>query len=158
MLLEPHPVIVEPVADAPRLKVQLLTEEIHGCGAGVRLQGEGDVQRFLLLVTKENPLLFGGSGAVDLVGVHVGGVGRGGPVRARVHASFSLRQVIVFSLVLQGLQFLNVVRVVQPELHPDEGFTALDAEHVPRLRLGQELADGSLRQAQDGFTEELEKE
>ena len=76
VLLEPHPVIVEPVADAPRLQVQLLTQEVHGCGAWVRLQCEGDVQRFLLLVTKEDALLFGGSGAVDRVGVHVRGVGR----------------------------------------------------------------------------------
>jgi hypothetical protein len=56
------------------------------------------------------------------------------------------------------LQFFDVVRVVEPELHSDKGFPALDAEHVPRLGLGQEFADRSLRETQHGFTKELEKE
>lgn len=48
------------------------------------------------------------------------------------------------SLILQGLQTVDVVGVVEPELHSDEGFTALDAQHVPGFGFGEKFADGAL--------------
>lgn len=147
VLLQPHPVIVKPVADASGFKVQLLAEEVHSSCTRVGLQGEGNIKCFLLLITEEDALLLGRSWAVHLIGVHVGGVSRGGSVRARVHTPFSLAQVVVLPLSLEGLQLLDVVGIVEPQLHPDERLAALDAEHVPRLWLREQFAHGALRQS-----------
>lgn len=61
------------------------------------------------------------------------------------------------TLLLHALhihEFLHVVRVPEPDLHPDEGLPALQAELVPGLGPGQQVGHGALRQAQDGFTEQ----
>lgn len=48
------------------------------------------------------------------------------------------------SLVFERLEAVDVVCVVQPQLHSDERLTAFDAEHVPGFGFGQEFADGAL--------------
>jgi hypothetical protein len=45
---------------------------------------------------------------------------------------------------LDGGELVHVGGVVEPHLHPDEGLPTLDAQHVPRLRLGQQLGDRAL--------------
>lgn len=60
-------------------------------------------------------------------------------------------------LRLDGLQLLDVAGVVEPQLHADERFAALDAQHVPRLRLRQQFAHGALRQTQHGLAEQLQQ-
>ena len=46
-------------------------------------------------------------------------------------------------------QSVNVVRVVEPEVHLDEGFASLEAKHVPRLGLGEQLGDDALGELED---------
>lgn len=85
-------------------------------------------------------------------GVVTAGVGAvvlsSGPGRTSPFARFT-------ALVLEHLQPFDVVGVAEPELHPDERFSALDAEHVPRFRLRQELRDRTLRETENGFAEDL---
>lgn len=61
------------------------------------------------------------------------------------------------SLILDDLQLLHIVRIIEPELHTDERLPALDAQHVPRFRLGEELTDGALRQTQHSLTKDLQR-
>ena len=44
-------------------------------------------------------------------------------------------------ITLHVEKFINVVGIVEPELHPDERFPALDGEHVPWLGLGEKFTD-----------------
>jgi len=45
--------------------------------------------------------------------------------------------------------------IVEPHVHSQIGLAAFDAQRVPRLRLGQELAHGALRQVEHCFAEQL---
>lgn len=91
-------------------------------------------------------------GVIKFGGVVTAGVGAvvlsSGPGRTSPFARFT-------ALVLEHLQPFDVVGVAEPELHPDERFSALDAEHVPRFRLRQELRDRTLRETENGFAEDL---
>ena len=60
-----------------------------------------------------------------------------------------------FELVLVPAQSVDVVRVVEPEVHLDERFASLQRQHVPGLGLGEQLADAALRQAEDRLAEQL---
>ena len=150
------PVVVEPVRDALHLQAQLGGEVLHGGGAGVGVQEEGDVERLPLLLGDVGPGLLGGhaGGVRGRVTEVVQRVERRAPVRTAVQPVPSLAGLSVLALGIE--QLLYVGRVVQPELHPDEGLPPLDAEHVPRLWLRQKLGDGALRQTQDELPEKLQ--
>ena len=79
-------------------------------------------------------------------------------------------------VALHTQQLLYVARVVQPQLHPeirvmmmmmmimmivmtppDEGFPPLDAEHVPRLGLAEQLGHGALAQPEHELSEQLQQ-
>ena len=130
---------MEPVGDALRLQAQLGGEVLHGGGAGVRVQEEGDVESLSLVLGDGGAGLLGGgaAGVGGGVAVVVHHVKRGAPVRAAVQAVPPLVGLPV--LVLGRQQLLDVVGVAQPELHPDEGLPPLDAEHVPGLGLAEQL-------------------
>ena len=85
-----------------------------------------------------------------------GSVGIGCGIAGRESAGVAAPFAGLPSFRLQALDVLDIARIAQPELHADERFTALDAEHVPRFRLGQQFRNGSLRQAQHGFAENLQ--
>ena len=167
--------VVEPVGDALHLQPQLGGEVLHGGGAGVGVQEEGDVESLSLLL---------GDGGPGLLSSHRASVGGGvavvvqsvqgrTTVRAAVQPVPSLAGVPVLALGAQ--QLLNVGRVVEPELHPghtdsqslssdscwhclpDERFPALDTEHVPGLGLTQQLRYGALAQSQHALSEQLER-
>lgn len=56
--------------------------------------------------------------------------------------------------LLHGPQLVDVVGVVEPQLHADEGLAALQAQLVPGFGSGQQVGNGALRQAQDGLAKE----
>ena len=147
--------VVEPVGDALHLQTQLGGEVLHGGGAGVGVQEEGDVERLPLLLGDGGPGLLGGHrGSVrGRVAVVVQRVQGRAPVRAAVQAVSSLAGLSVLALSVQ--QLLNVGRVVEPELHPDEGLPALDTEHVPGLGLAEQLRHRALAQSQHVLSEQL---
>ena len=58
--------VVEPVVDAPDLDAELLGEVLHGLGAGVGVQEEGDVERLPLLLGDRHPRLLGGAALARL--------------------------------------------------------------------------------------------
>ena len=60
--------VVEPVGDAPCLYAELLGEVLHGLGAGVRVQEEGDVESLPLLLGDRDPRLLGGAAQARLRG------------------------------------------------------------------------------------------
>lgn len=51
-------------------------------------------------------------------------------------------------------EFLHAVRVLEPELHPDEGLSPLQAQLVPGFGPRQQVRDGTLSQTQDGLPEQ----
>lgn len=51
-------------------------------------------------------------------------------------------------------EFLHTVRVLEPELHPDEGLSPLQAQLVPGFGPRQQVRDGTLSQTQDGLPEQ----
>ena len=115
------PVVMEPVGDALHLQPQLWGEVLDSGGTGVGVQEEGDVESL--------PLVFGDGGAGLLVSgaaslrgrvaVIVHHVQGGAAVRAAVQAVSPLARLPVLTLGAQ--QLLDVVWVIQPELHPVEG-------------------------------------
>lgn len=63
LLLQPHPVVVEPVGDGSGGEPELAGQELDGCHIWVRVQVEGKPERFLLLFAEEYSLLLGGRGS-----------------------------------------------------------------------------------------------
>ena len=63
-------------------------------------------------------------------------------------------QLVRGDLVLAGHQPVHSRLVLQEDLHPDEGFSALLSEHVPGLGSGQQVRHGALGQTQHGLPEE----
>jgi hypothetical protein len=159
LLLQPHAVVVEPVGDGAARQAQLGRQELDGGHVGVGVERERQPQRLLLLLREEHALLLGGAGARRVGMVELGRVVRGGvgAVVVRSGAGRPPPLVRLPALVLQRLQAVDVVRVVQPQLHPDEGLPALDAQHVPRLRLRQKLAHRALGQPQHGLPKNLQQ-
>lgn len=51
-------------------------------------------------------------------------------------------------------EFLHAVRILQPQLHPDEGLAPLQAQLVPGFGPRQQVRDGTLSQTQDGLPEQ----
>ena len=81
-LLQSHAVVVEPVADASVLQVQLLAEVVHDTAAGVRVEGKSDLESLLLLIREEDSLLLGRASRAVGATIEVAGVNRRGSVRA----------------------------------------------------------------------------
>jgi hypothetical protein len=52
--------------------------------------------------------------------------------------------ICLSSLILEGLQSIYIMCITQPQLHADEWFTSLDAQHVPWFWFGQQLAHRTL--------------
>ena len=60
-----------------------------------------------------------------------------------------------FEFALEDSEPIYVVWVVQPEVHLNERLASLEAKHVPRLGLGEQLGDGTLGELQDRLTKQL---
>ena len=60
--------VVEPVVDGPGLEAELHGEVLHGLGAGVGVQEEGDVESLPLLLAQRHPRLLSGAGQAGLGG------------------------------------------------------------------------------------------
>ena len=56
------------------------------------------------------------------------------------------REEGTFEFTLEDSESVDVVRIVQPHMHLDERFPALQAQHMPGLRLGQQFRDRALGQ------------
>jgi hypothetical protein len=55
-------------------------------------------------------------------------------------------------LVLEDFEFVDILRILEPHVHPDERLPSFGTQEMPRFRFGQKFADGRLGQTQDGFT------
>uniref|UniRef100_A0A8W7PLE1 Uncharacterized protein n=1 Tax=Anopheles coluzzii TaxID=1518534 RepID=A0A8W7PLE1_ANOCL len=165
LLLQAHPVVVEPVGDGAGGQAELAGQEFDCLHVGVRVEGERESQRFLLLFGEQYALLLVGWSRLRPDRPRAGRVGviELGRVVARGVAAIVLSSRAGRStplagfapLVLQYLQSLDVVGVAQPQLHANERLAALDAQHVPGLRFGQQLGNGPLRQPEHGLAEDF---
>lgn len=82
VLFKTHAVVVEPVRNRARRKVQLGREKFDRVDARVRVEREGKSERLFLFFGEEDALLFGGQrgGIAATAVVEVGGVVGGGVV------------------------------------------------------------------------------
>ena len=56
------------------------------------------------------------------------------------------REEGIFEFTLEDSESVDVVRIVEPHMHLDERFLALQAQHMPGFRLGQQFRDRILGQ------------
>lgn len=60
-----------------------------------------------------------------------------------------------FDLILIMFESLYIMRVAEPQMHFDEGFSALDTEHVPWFGFRQKLTNWALRQTQNCLSKQF---